>query len=57
MSEQPSRFKQEWEAKKLLNNAKKKTKKKLMAQGLTSKQANKQINAALSRIANDKVDV
>jgi hypothetical protein len=50
MSE-PSQFKQEWEAKKLLKRAKKKAKKSLEQRGFGRKEASKQVNAAVNRIA------
>lgn len=50
MSE-PSKFKQDWEAKKLLNRAKKKAKKTLQKQGFGRKEATKQVNAAVNRIS------
>lgn len=49
MSE-PSKFKQEWETKKLLNRAKKKAKKTLQKQGFGRKEAAKQVKAAVNRI-------
>ena len=53
MSE-PSQFKQEWEAKKLLKRAKKKAKKTLQSEGYGSKEATKEVNAALKRIVSNK---
>lgn len=50
MSE-PSKFKQEWETNKLLKRAKKKAKKTLQKQGFGRKEAAKQVNAAVNRIA------
>jgi hypothetical protein len=50
MSE-PSKFKQEWETTKLLKRAKKKAKKTLQQRGLGRKEAAKQVNAAVNRIA------
>ena len=49
MSE-PSKFKEEWEAKKLLNRVKKKAKKTLQKQGWGRKEAGKQVKAAVNRI-------
>jgi hypothetical protein len=46
-----SQFKQEWEAKKLLKRAKKKAKKTLEQKGFGRKEAAKQVNAAVNRIA------
>lgn len=53
MSE-PSAFKQEWEAKKLLKRAKKKAKHQLEKQGFGRKEASKQVNTAVNRIASNK---
>lgn len=53
MSE-PSQFKQEWEAKKLLKRAKKKAKKTLQSEGYGRKEATKEVNAALKRIVSNK---
>ena len=53
MSE-PSQFKQEWEAKKLLKRSKKKAKKSLESQGFGRKEASKEVNAALQRIMSNK---
>lgn len=53
MSE-PSQFKQEWEAKKLLKRSKKKAKKSLQSQGFGRKEASKEVNAALQRIMSNK---
>ena len=50
---QPSAFKQEWEAKKLLKQAKKKAKKSLMARGHGSKDASKMVNKAIKNIVAD----
>lgn len=47
----PSKFKQEWETNKLLKRAKKKAKKTLQKQGFGRKEAAKQVNAAVNRIA------
>lgn len=49
---QPSSFKQEWEAKKLLKKTKKKAKKQLMERGHSPKQATGMIKQALRNIAN-----
>lgn len=54
MSEQPSTFKQEWEAKKLLKRAKKKAKKSLQQQGFGRREASAKVNAAVGRIASNK---
>ncbi len=56
MTEQttPSAFKQEWEAKKLLKRAKKKAKHQLEKQGFGRKEASKQVNTAINRIASNK---
>ena len=51
---QPSQFKQEWEAKKLLKRSKKKAKKSLESQGFGRKEASKEVNAALQRIMSNK---
>lgn len=50
---QPSQFKQEWEAKKLLKQAKKKAKKAIMARGHGRKDASKMVNQAIKNIASD----
>lgn len=50
MSE-PSKFKQEWETNKLLKRAKKKAKKSLQQRGFGRKEAAKQVNAAVNRMA------
>lgn len=50
MSDTPSAFKQEWEAKKLLKRAKKKAKHQLQKEGYSKSEATKQIKAALNRI-------
>ena len=55
MSE-PSKFKQEWEANKLLKRAKKKAKKTLTKQGFSPKEANKQVKSAVNRIATRPVE-
>jgi hypothetical protein len=51
----PSKFKQEWEAKKLLNRAKKKAKKTLQKQGWGRKEATKQVKDAVKRITTQPV--
>ena len=51
---QPSAFKQEWEQKKLLKRAKKKAKHQLEKQGFGRKEASKQVNNAVNRIASNK---
>lgn len=51
---EPSQFKQEWEAKKLLKRAKKKSKKQLMNQGHTAHEATGMIKRALKQIASNK---
>ena len=50
MSDTPSTFKQEWEAKKLLKRAKKKAKTQLQKVGYSKSEATKQVKAALNRI-------
>ena len=50
----PSKFKEEWEQKKLLKRAMKKAKKSLQSQGFDKKEATKQVNSALKRIASNK---
>jgi len=50
MSDTPSAFKQEWEAKKLLKRAKKKAKTQLQKEGYSKGEATKQVKAALNRI-------
>ena len=47
---EPSRFKQEWEAKKLLKQTKKKAKKAMMARGHGRKDASKMVNKAIKNI-------
>jgi hypothetical protein len=49
---QPSQFKQDWEAKKLLKRAKKKAKKSLQSQGFGRREASMKVNDAVGRIAN-----
>jgi hypothetical protein len=51
MSEEQSQFKKEWEEKKLLKRAKRKAKKTLEKKGFGRKEAAKQVNAAVNRIA------
>lgn len=53
MSE-PSTFKQEWEAKKLLKRAKKKAKKTLQSQGFGRRESSMKVNEAVARIASNK---
>jgi len=50
MSDTPSTFKQQWEAKKLLKRAKKKAKHQLQKEGFSKSEATKQVNSALNRI-------
>jgi len=50
MSDTPSTFKQEWEAKKLLKRAKKKAKTQLQKEGYSKSEATKQVKASLNRI-------
>ena len=51
---QPSAFKQEWEAKKLLKKAKKKARKSLIEHGHSRGEATGMINQAMKRIASNK---
>lgn len=51
---QPSQFKQEWEAKKLLKRAKKKSKKALMQRGHSPSEATGMIKQALKQIASNR---
>jgi uncharacterized protein YoaH (UPF0181 family) len=51
---QPSAFKQEWEAKKLLKKSKKKAKKELMTRGHSPSEAVGMINQALKNIQSNK---
>jgi len=51
---EPSAFKQEWEAKKLLKRTMKKAKKQLLNQGHAPKQATGMIKQALKNIASRK---
>jgi hypothetical protein len=52
---EPLSFKEQWEAKKLLKQAKKKAKKNLQTQGFGRREASKKINAALNRITDKRV--
>lgn len=51
---QPSTFKQEWEAKKLLKRSKKKAKKQLMDRGHSPREATGMIKQALKNISMNK---
>jgi hypothetical protein len=51
---QPSAFKQEWEAKKLLKKSKKKVKKSLLERGHSTKEATGMIKQALKNIQSNK---
>jgi ribosomal protein L22 len=51
---QPSQFKQEWEAKKLLKRSKKKAKKELMNRGHSPSEATGMIKQALKNIQSNK---
>lgn len=51
---EPSTFKQEWEAKKLLKKSKKKAKKSLMERGHSPKEANGMVKQALKNIQSNK---
>lgn len=51
---QPSTFKQEWEAKKLLKRTKKKAKKTLLQRGHSPREASGMIKQALSNIQSNK---
>jgi len=51
---EPSAFKQEWEAKKLLKKSKKKTKKDLLNRGHSPKEATGMIKQALKTIQSNK---
>jgi hypothetical protein len=51
---EPSAFKQEWEAKKLLKRTKKKTKKDLLNRGHSPKEATGMIKQALKTIQSNK---
>lgn len=48
---EPSAFKQEWEAKKLLKRAKKKAKHTLQKQGMGRREASSKVNSAVNSIA------
>jgi SOS response regulatory protein OraA/RecX len=52
-----SKFKEEWEAKKLLKKAKKKAVKKLESRGYSNHNARSAVNSALDRINRDYTDV
>jgi hypothetical protein len=47
----PLTFKEQWEAKKLMKRAKKKAKHNLQKQGFGRKEASKQVNQAVNRMA------
>ena len=51
---QPSQFKQEWEAKKVLKRSKKKAKKELLNRGHSPGEATGMINQALKSIQSNK---
>ena len=51
---QPSQFKQEWEAKKLLKRSKKKAKKELMNRGHSPSEATGMIKQAMKNIMSNK---
>ena len=51
---EPSTFKQEWEAKKLLKKSKKKAKKSLMDRGHSPKEATGMIKQAIKNIQSNK---
>ena len=51
---EPSAFKQEWEAKKLLKKSKKKAKKSLLERGHSPKEATGMIKQALKKIQSNK---
>ena len=51
---QPSAFKQEWEAKKLLKRTKKKAKRDLVNRGHSPAEANSMIKTALNTIRSNK---
>ena len=51
---EPSAFKQEWEAKKLLKKSKKKAKKSLMDRGHSPKEATGMIKQSLKNIQSNK---
>ena len=48
---EPISFKEQWEAKKLMKRAKKKAKHNLQKQGFGRKEASKQVNQAVNRMA------
>ena len=50
----PLTFKEQWEQKKLLKRAKKKAKHNLQKQGFGRKEASKEVNKAINRIASNK---
>jgi hypothetical protein len=50
---EPSKFKQDWEAKKLLKRSKKKAKKELTNKGFDSQSASKMVKQAMKRIVGD----
>jgi hypothetical protein len=50
----PLTFKEQWEQKKLLKRAKKKAKHTLQSKGLGRKEASKEVNKAVNRIASNK---
>ena len=49
---EPSEFKQQWEARKLLKRAKKKAKKQLEQKGFSSQSASRMVKQAVNNIAN-----
>lgn len=51
---EPSAFKQEWEATKLLNRTKKKARKQLQNKGMTHGEANKLVKQTINRISSNK---
>ena len=51
---QPSSFKQEWEAKKLLKQAKKRARKTLQQKGFSHSEATKLVKQSINRIASNK---
>jgi hypothetical protein len=53
-NKEPSAFKQEWEAKKLLKRTKKKTKKDLLNRGHSPREASGMIKQALKTIQSNK---
>jgi len=50
----PLTFKEQWEQKRLLKRAKKKAKRTLETKGLGRKEASKEVNKAVNRIASNK---